>query len=260
MYSFKNRADIELKCVLFRSGITPSFVQKCRKQDSFVYYLSGGHEFDFYDYKIKASAGELLYLPLGSSYSNRALSSNTEYYQIEFKIHDNNIPTALFDKPRVLSSDKDFKYVTIFAEAYNNYIKRTASSSSLCLGNILKIIGMITDEKDESTKLHGVNRIAPTLTYISEHYDLDTSVTDLAKISSTGVSNLEKIFKQCFGMSPAAYRNSIRIDCAKQLLSGGYTIEETARLTGFSDRYYFSKAFKTITGISPGQFIKAFEI
>ena len=41
---------------------------------------------------------------------------------------------------------------------------------------------------------------------------------------------------------------------AKELLSGGYSIEETANITGFSDRYYFSKMFKKHMEVSPGEY------
>lgn len=100
--------------------------------------------------------------------------------------------------------------------------------------------------------------IANTLTYIDEFYNLGTPVSELARNSSTSISNLEKIFNQHFGVSPTAYRNTIRIEHSKQLLTGGYSIKEATQLTGFSDRYYFSKAFKKLTGITPGSFINSY--
>ena len=38
----------------------------------------------------------------------------------------------------------------------------------------------------------------------------------------------------------------------------GKTIKDVARETGFGDYYYFLKAFKRVTGVSPGAFQASF--
>ena len=43
------------------------------------------------------------------------------------------------------------------------------------------------------------------------------SCEKLAEISHISVSNLEKTFKKCYGMTPVVYRNTIRIEEAKKL-------------------------------------------
>ena len=177
MYRFKNRVDIELNCVLYRTHVAQKFVQPCRPCDAFVFYTNGGHIFESDTFRIECAAGDTVYIPHGASYTN-------------------------------------------------------------C----------------------GIGRIANTLSYIEKYYNRNTPVTELAKISSTGVSNLEKVFKQCFDMSPSAYRNKIRIEYAKQFLARGCSIERTAELTGFSDRFYFSKTFKKFTGTTPRGFMNSYEI
>ena len=84
--------------------------------------------------------------------------------------------------------------------------------------------------------------------------DTDYTLADLAAMSNMCVSNLEKLFKKNFGLSPGAYRNKLRIEHAKKLLSGGYSISDAAQLTGFSDYFYFSRIFKQFAGCSPGTF------
>lgn len=41
---------------------------------------------------------------------------------------------------------------------------------------------------------------------------------------------------------------------AKQLLSDGATVTETAESVGFSDIYYFSRAFKRYVGVAPARY------
>lgn len=261
MYKFKNRADIELECILYRSNVAKQFVQPYRPTNSFIYYISGGHIFDFGKYKTECREGEIIYIPQGTSYTNYSLSKDTEYYQINFNIYDNGCPVVLFNELTILDKIHSKKYISLFSDSHNLYVKRTFSYTPFCISNILKLIGVFSTEKNEKINIgSGINRIANTLTYIDEFYNLDTPVTELAKISSTSVSNLEKIFNHYFNMSPSAYRNKIRIERAKQLLAGGCSIEKAAYLTGFSDRYYFSKIFKKVEGVSPSVFMNSYEI
>ena len=75
-------------------------------------------------------------------------------------------------------------------------------------------------------------------------------------MSLTSVSNLEKSFKKHLKASPVNYRHKIRIEHAKQLLAGGYSVKETAEKVGYSDIYYFSRMFKKLSGTTPGKYAK----
>ena len=261
MYQFKNRVDVELESILYRANASKHFVQPCRPTNALIYYVSGGHRFDFEEFSIECREGEILYLPQGSTYTNHLLSKDTEYYQINFNLYDENRSVVLFDNPTILDKSRAQKHISLFSDSYNHYVNRSFGFVPSCISNILGLIAVFsTEEIEKSGRGIEINRIANTLAYIDEYYNLETPVTELAKLSSTSVSNLEKIFKKCFSMSPSAYRNKIRIEHAKQLLAGGYSIEKAAYLSGFSDRYYFSKTFKKITGITPSVFMHSHEI
>ena len=261
MYRFKNRVDIELNCVLYRTHVAQKFVQPCRPCDAFVFYTNGGHIFESDTFRIDCAAGDTVYIPHGASYTNYLVSPDTEYYQIDFSIFDGEKRIALCDTPAKPDRSLSQKYNSFFADTYTCYVKRGFSHVPYCIGNILKLISVFTDEEIEKKNTNcGIGRIANTLSYIEKYYSRNTPVTELAKISSTGVSNLEKVFKQCFDMSPSAYRNKIRIEYAKQFLARGCSIERTAELTGFSDRFYFSKTFKKFTGTTPRGFMNSYEI
>lgn len=58
-------------------------------------------------------------------------------------------------------------------------------------------------------------------------------------------------------MSPVEYINKLRIKKACELLkSGMYTVSEAAEKTGFTNVYYFSRIFKSITGVNPKKMIE----
>jgi AraC-like DNA-binding protein len=70
----------------------------------------------------------------------------------------------------------------------------------------------------------------------------------------TGVSHFNEVFKAYTAMTPYQYFIGIKIQKAKDLLErGGYAIKEVAFRLGFKDEYYFSRLFKSKTGIAPSR-------
>ncbi len=66
-----------------------------------------------------------------------------------------------------------------------------------------------------------------------------------------------RLFKQVAGVSFVEYLTRVRMEHAKELLRGDYIkMNEVARLVGYDDVQYFSKAFKKYEGMSPSGFRK----
>lgn len=256
MYHIENEAHISAKWVTYRNTTSGGNTVKFREANSFIYCIQGGFDFDFGTYKIRLNPGEMVYLPYGCAYTNVMFGNNIEYYQIQFSVYDGETPVALRDRACTTKKHESDKYLSLISEAYENYV-RNKSGKSICLGNLLKMIGYFESEDKGNINRKSLTAVGPALTHIERFYAKDTTVEELAGMCSMSVSGLEKVFKKAFGMTPAKYRNSIRTEHARQLLHGGYSIEETANITGFSDRYYFSKIFKKAVGMSPGEYIES---
>lgn len=253
MYHIENEAHVGVRWVAYRNINIGGHTVQFRKTNSFMYCLQGGLDFDFGTYKLSLRPGEMIYLPYGSAYTNTTTGVPTEFYQIQFSVFDGNEPVALRDRACITESYESDRYLALISEAYENYI-RNNNSRSLCMGNLLKMIGYFEAEDSNGVNHKALSAVSPALTHIERHYNLDTTVEELADMCSLSISALEKNFKKVFGITPAKYRNNVRTEHAKQLLSGGYSTEETANITGFSDRYYFSKIFKKLTGMSPREY------
>ncbi len=66
-----------------------------------------------------------------------------------------------------------------------------------------------------------------------------------------------RAFKKETGLSPIEYRNRLRIERARTLLSRDIcSVSEAAKLLGFESVYYFSRVFKQHTGVAPSQYGK----
>lgn len=65
------------------------------------------------------------------------------------------------------------------------------------------------------------------------------------------------IFRKSTGMTILGFRELQRINEAKQMLSTSlFSQKEIAYELGYHDVYHFSKAFKKITGFTPGKYEK----
>ena len=91
--------------------------------------------------------------------------------------------------------------------------------------------------------------------YIEEHLDTSLSNPRLAKQAGLSVTGFERSFKRLFGTTAARYVARLRIgESARLLLQSDNTIDEIADRTGFPNRAYFSRVFKSLAGEAPASF------
>ncbi|MDO6656832.1 AraC family transcriptional regulator [Anaerobacillus sp. 1_MG-2023] len=83
------------------------------------------------------------------------------------------------------------------------------------------------------------------------------SMNDLSVQLGLSPVQLTRRFKAAFRMTPKEYLISLRVEEAKKLLANtDWTMDEIARHSGYENRYYFSRAFRTKEGKSPSEFKK----
>jgi len=90
--------------------------------------------------------------------------------------------------------------------------------------------------------------------YIDINYMNDIKIEEIAKSLNLNRKYLSRIFKEKYGISMQQYLIKKRMHEAKKLLSSGYSVSETAFMTGYSDCFNFSNAFKKYYGESPIKF------
>lgn len=90
--------------------------------------------------------------------------------------------------------------------------------------------------------------------YLEAHYLKNHTLEELAVVAQLSPYYLLRTFQKTVGLSPHAYLNQIRIERAMQRLRQGKTIAETAFDTGFTDQSHFTRNFKLMMGVTPGQF------
>jgi len=93
--------------------------------------------------------------------------------------------------------------------------------------------------------------------FITEHWDKDFSVGELAKKCCMSESSLYHLFKKELGQTPIHFINSIKINIAIEYLeNSSFSIATISNLVGFNSENHFRKLFKEVTGITPLKFRK----
>lgn len=91
--------------------------------------------------------------------------------------------------------------------------------------------------------------------YFSEHIADDISLESAAAHVYLSPSYFGKLFKQEMKMSCSEYLSRLRVERARRLLPDrSLPIAKIAEMVGFGDQGYFTKVFRKITGMSPGEY------
>lgn len=93
--------------------------------------------------------------------------------------------------------------------------------------------------------------------YIDLHYAEKLSLDSLSEQFFINKFYLSRIFKEQFGVTINSYLLQVRITHAKQLLRfSDLNIEKIGQECGMNDANYFTRAFKKIEGVTPGEYRK----
>lgn len=99
------------------------------------------------------------------------------------------------------------------------------------------------------------NHISKSLKQFHEDYACDWTVEKMASASGMSRSLFSERFRTALGMTPMAYVAQWRMQVAKKLLNeSALSIDQIAATVGYESFASFSKAFKRITEVNPGEY------
>ncbi|WP_238320678.1 AraC family transcriptional regulator [Limisalsivibrio acetivorans] len=100
-------------------------------------------------------------------------------------------------------------------------------------------------------------RIAEAKEMLSGNLEKKLSISDIASEIGTSRYHFVRIFKQSTGMAPHTYRTMKRIEKGRGMLRAGSSPADAALSAGFYDQSHFTRKFKDITGVTPGDYAAA---
>ena len=143
------------------------------------------------------------------------------------------------------------------------YLNRESFNTLFCIGQACLVyhriltavpIRAITREERISQEKRN-KRLASLIRFVDENYMHKIRLSDFAEAEGFSMSYLSHFIKSTLNQSFQEYVNSVRVNCACKLISGGEEkLTAVCMASGFSDYRYFSAAFKRQFGMTPEQY------
>lgn len=137
------------------------------------------------------------------------------------------------------------------------YIVHHAKESPFHLiGHLYLFLDYLT-QSAKSTKLLQSNKmsdyyIKEAINYIEQNFQNNITIEDIAAVCGINRSYFGKIFRNSIGRSPQEFLMNYRMVKATELLKlTSLSIAEIGSAVGYENQLHFSRAFKTIYGVSP---------
>lgn len=223
-----------------------------RSVNGFLLIDKGSCRYEWKNGSADLTSGGLIYLALGSRKRIDVIEKPFSYYNINFTVTD------LSDGEQIIFRTDP---LVITQAASKNIFDccNTMLSSTMSKNGVFKSIANLCEIFDTISKHYMENadsRILPAVKYIEDNYTDNIDISYLSSMCYLSQAHFFRLFKNEKGVSPIEYRNVLRINRAKSLLSDNeYSISEIADILGFQSIYYFSRFFKKYTGIRPSDYI-----
>lgn len=92
--------------------------------------------------------------------------------------------------------------------------------------------------------------------YLRANFRRNVRIAELTALAGLDRAYLIRNFCRAVGMPPHEWLLQTRIDEAKRMLLAGDAIADVANELGFADQSHFTRRFKSVTGLSPGQYLQ----
>lgn len=163
----------------------------------------------------------------------------------------------------ILSGYDDFRYAQQAIQySVEDYLLKPVSQDMLH-ESLQKFLIKMDNESEQLTGYHTqYSALSPEAlsgliaNYLQEHYQQDISFQEVSEKFGFTPEYLSRIFKKYTGETPSKYLTKLRINKAKLLLLNEPDIEiqKIGELAGYKDGFYFSRVFKSFTGMKPSEF------
>ncbi len=176
--------------------------------------------------------------------SSDYILSNDKIIQTLYFMHNIILShIATLPVPIKIQNDIDYNNCSSLEKLYDAFIN--------FIEDIVNQINALDDNSQAAS-------FAEILSYTHEHFcDNEICLDVVAESCNVATSFVSKVVKECTGMNFPAYITYLRIEKAKLLLEENtMTVNQISEEVGYTYPYYFVKKFKSLEGVTPGQYFQ----
>lgn len=136
----------------------------------------------------------------------------------------------------------------------SNYAEIVSSYLNILFYMIIRNIETTNSDR----VMNDIRDIIPgIIDYIEKHASSQISMNEMAKKHFYSPAYFSRAFKKNFGVSFSAYVQSVRVQKVIELLDcTTLSVEEISEKIGYHDKRELNRAFKNVTGTTPGEYRK----
>ena len=206
----------------------------------------GGREIDFRPFTIA-------YRPAGVPHKDEIGPNGLRFFEIEIRPRWRKqlqecslVPDTAYE---------DFHGGTLLWLGMKLFRETRGPSEDLVVESLLaETLGLVTNECQGR-----VSDVPPWMSRVVERIRFEycerLTLNDLSIEAGVHPVHLSRVFRKSLRTGIGEYVHKLRIsEACRQMLSPETTLAEVALSTGFTDQSHFTRAFRRITGTSPGEF------
>ena len=234
----------------------------CNDHHTFGYIKDGSCFITVQEYRQRADAGTVVYIPRNVEFSMEA-PEGMEGHWLHFDVEMgdgaalsklNRIPGVPLGPIRTGAATRLAAQVDKAVRYYNNARRESVLLVQAALQEIVAHLLSVNEEIP--------TRLSPAATalrkakeYIESHVCEPLSLDDLSRVAYLSKFHLARLFKEAYGQSPAEYQTALRMQQAESLLRLNHlSTSEVAQTVGYSTVQAFGRAFKRTYGTSPAKY------
>ena len=224
-----------------------------RKAHGFILKIKGTAQYRVGGKELSVRAGEMIFLPEGSSYEYTTTQGDDNLYtSINFSADIDEAAVSVYPM-------ENFYKLGFLSESFSELWRFGSDADRYtCMAVFYDMLSYIKNYESAADSKQKHALIEPAVEYMKKNiYSSELRVERLHLLCGISDTYFRTIFKSRFGMSPKKYVVLERISHARSVIESGdfSTVSEVAESVGFTDALYFSKAFKRIFGMPPSAIV-----
>lgn len=221
-----------------------TFDVAAREYSALAFRISGNSTIGTGGREYLTNTNDILYLPQNMGYT--AQYTDTEMVVIHFVTAQDDSEIEVYT---IQNSEKLYK---MFLQAHLYWQNKEPGFAVYTMSLLYAILGTIF-EKETKTKLPP--HFLKAISLINSNYKNNNIGVDMV-CSEAGISAtaFRQLFKKHYQKTPTEYITDLRLEYARNLISGGMSIESAALESGFNDPKYFARVVKKQFGCTPRAF------